>query len=44
LARTFEAMGDWQQARQIYLADDSPQQHGNHLRARLLKLLAEKEP
>ncbi|MBP86087.1 MAG: hypothetical protein CMJ64_05120 [Planctomycetaceae bacterium] len=36
LARTYEALGDYQQARELYLEDDSPQQHGNLIRAKLL--------
>ncbi len=37
LARTYEAMGDLPQAIALYEADDSPQSHGNHLRARQLR-------
>lgn len=33
LARSYEALGEWDKARQIYLSDDSPQRHGNVLRA-----------
>ncbi|HUE69386.1 MAG TPA: tetratricopeptide repeat protein [Pirellulaceae bacterium] len=33
LGRCYEALGKWDQARQIYLTDDSPQRHGNVLRA-----------
>ncbi len=37
LARSFEAMGDWDKARELYLADDSPQRLGNRLRARIVE-------
>ena len=37
LARTYEVLGDIEAARELYLADDSPQQHGNRLRAKLLQ-------
>lgn len=37
LARTFESLGRADEARQIYLGDDSPQAHGNLLRARWLR-------
>lgn len=33
LGRCYEALGRWDDARRIYLADDSPQRHGNVLRA-----------
>jgi tetratricopeptide (TPR) repeat protein len=33
LARSYEALGDWDKARQVYLLDESPQRHGNVLRA-----------
>jgi hypothetical protein len=36
LARTYEALGETDKARELYLADDSPQRHGNLLRARRL--------
>jgi tetratricopeptide (TPR) repeat protein len=36
LARTYEALGDTQRARELYLEDDSPQQHGNLIRAKQL--------
>jgi len=41
LARAYEATGQWELAREQLLADDSPQQHGNLLRARLLKQWAD---
>ena len=37
LGRTYEALGQYDKARAIYSADESPQAHGNHLRAKLLK-------
>ncbi|MCH5377524.1 MAG: tetratricopeptide repeat protein [Planctomycetes bacterium] len=37
LARTYEKLGDFEAARQLYLRDDSPQKHGNLLRARALR-------
>ena len=37
LARTFEALGRNEEAIEIYENDDSPQQHGNRLRARWLQ-------
>ncbi|MCL4205405.1 MAG: tetratricopeptide repeat protein [Pirellulaceae bacterium] len=37
LARTHEQMGNLEAARQLYLLDNSPQQHGNLLRARTLR-------
>ncbi len=37
LARCYEALGKYSEAREIYSEDDSPQAHGNHLRAKLLK-------
>ena len=33
LGRCYEALGRWQEARETYLSDDSPQRHGNLLRA-----------
>lgn len=36
LARCYEAEGDWEGARQLYLDDESPQKHGNLLRAQRL--------
>lgn len=36
LARTYEALGDYDQALDLYYEDDSIQQHGNLLRARFL--------
>ncbi len=45
LARTYEAAGRTDEALKIYEADDSPQRHGNQLRARWLKeASAEKKP
>lgn len=37
LARTYEADGDADKAIALYEADDSPQRHGNHLRARWIR-------
>jgi len=37
LSRVYEAMGDLQKARSELLLDDSPQKHGNLLRARFLR-------
>jgi TolA-binding protein len=37
LARCYEAQGDLSAARQIYYADESPQRHGNQIRADLLE-------
>ena len=37
LARTYEAQGDISGARQILLTDESPQQQGNRVRAKLLR-------
>ncbi len=37
LARAYEVLGKYQEAREIYSADDSPQAYGNHLRAKLLQ-------
>ncbi|MEQ8790662.1 MAG: hypothetical protein RIC55_30470 [Pirellulaceae bacterium] len=39
LARTHEALDDVDGARRIYLVDESPQQHGNRIRAKLLREL-----
>jgi len=36
LARTHEKLGEFDEARKLYEADDSPQRHGNLLRARWL--------
>ena len=36
LARSYEALGEFEKARNLYLEDDSPQQHGNLIRAKLL--------
>jgi tetratricopeptide (TPR) repeat protein len=43
LARSYEALGKYDEAREIYSQDDSPQAHGNHLRAKLLKQWAATE-
>ncbi len=40
LARAQEAQGDFQSARETYLLDESPQRHGNLLRARWIRLHA----
>jgi hypothetical protein len=40
LARCYEAMGRIEDARQLYLIDDSPQRHGCLLRARQLEARA----
>ncbi len=40
LGRTYEALGDVELAREQYLLDESPQQHGNRLRARYLARLS----
>jgi tetratricopeptide (TPR) repeat protein len=37
LSRLYEAMGDLEKARGLLLLDDSPQKHGNLLRARFLR-------
>jgi tetratricopeptide (TPR) repeat protein len=37
LARAYELLGKYSDARTIYEEDQSPQSHGNHLRAKLLK-------
>ena len=37
LARTYERMNNLEAARELYLLDDSPQKHGNLLRARMLR-------
>ena len=46
LARAHEALGETEKARELYLAtgDESPQRHGNLLRARMLKSKASKSP
>jgi len=41
LARSYEAAGRTAEAIKLYEEDDSPQRHGNHLRARQLKAAAE---
>ena len=43
LARSYERLGEWENARKIYLQDESPQQHGNLLRARRIAQRAEAE-
>ncbi|MDA1050988.1 MAG: CDC27 family protein [Planctomycetota bacterium] len=43
LGRTYEALGKYDEARQLYSEDESPQAHGNHLRAKLLKQWANSE-
>lgn len=43
LARTYEALGDLETARKTLLLDDSPQKHGNLLRARYLREKAERQ-
>lgn len=43
LSRTYEAMGDLETARKTLLRDDSPQRHGNLLRARYLRRRAERQ-
>ena len=43
LGRTYEALGQYDEARELYAADDSPQAHGNHLRAKLLKQWEKKQ-
>lgn len=42
LARCYEALGRYEEAIALYEQDDSPQRHGNLLRARRLKALAVK--
>jgi tetratricopeptide (TPR) repeat protein len=44
LARVYEAQGELEQARKLLLLDDSPQRHGNLLRARLLRKRLEAKP
>ncbi|MCO6459460.1 MAG: tetratricopeptide repeat protein, partial [Pirellulaceae bacterium] len=34
LGRTYEVLGQFERARELYFADDSPQAHGNRVRAR----------
>lgn len=41
LGRTYEALGEWEKARDQYYLDTSPQKHGNRLRARYLAQVAE---
>lgn len=43
LARTYEALGDLETARKTLLLDESPQKHGNLLRARYLREKAERQ-
>jgi tetratricopeptide (TPR) repeat protein len=44
LSRTYEQLGDLEAARQLLLLDESPQKHGNLLRARYLRRLLENAP
>jgi tetratricopeptide (TPR) repeat protein len=44
LGRVYEQLGDLEAARQLYLLDDSPQKHGNLLRARILREQIETRP
>jgi hypothetical protein len=44
LARAYERMGESEKARQIYLQSESPQRHGNLLRARMLRQASEQKP
>ncbi len=44
LARTHEKLGELETARQLYLLDESPQKHGNLLRARMLRQRLEAMP
>ncbi|MCB9874043.1 MAG: CDC27 family protein [Planctomycetaceae bacterium] len=37
LGRTYEALGKYDEARELYASDDSPQSLGNHLRAKFLQ-------
>jgi hypothetical protein len=43
LSRTYEALGDLEKARKTLLLDDSPQKHGNLLRARYLREKLERQ-
>jgi tetratricopeptide (TPR) repeat protein len=43
LSRTYEALGDLETARKTLLLDDSPQKHGNLLRARYLREKIERQ-
>jgi tetratricopeptide (TPR) repeat protein len=43
LSRTYEALGDLETARKTLLLDDSPQKHGNLLRARYLREKLERQ-
>lgn len=43
LSRTYEALGDLEAARKTLLLDDSPQRHGNLLRARYLRQRSERQ-
>ncbi|MCU0871012.1 MAG: CDC27 family protein [Pirellulaceae bacterium] len=43
LSRTYEALGDLEAARKTLLLDDSPQKHGNLLRARYLREKLERQ-
>ncbi len=44
LARSYEATGRWDQARRLYLQDDSPQRFGNRLRATMIEKLLDENP
>jgi tetratricopeptide (TPR) repeat protein len=44
LSRAYEVQGDIEAARDALLLDDSPQKHGNLLRARLLRERMERQP
>ena len=44
LARTYEATGDYSAARRLLLNDESPQRHGNLVRARILKVWRDVAP
>lgn len=44
LGRTYEALGEIEKAREQYYLDESPQKHGNRLRARYLSRLVSAEP
>ena len=43
LSRSYEALGDLETARKTLLLDDSPQKHGNLLRARYLREKLERQ-
>ena len=44
LARCYEANGEYEKARDLYLADDSAQQHGNLVRAKLITQWTSNDP